>query len=696
MYARRAWALGVALTLAASPRLGAQQELISWRVERAVPGIGGRVSTLGFSYDGSALAVGSTRGDLVIVPLRSQAAAARTRLPRGVTSIAFSRDGREVAIGTNGAGAQLLDRATAALRPVGPTRNAGRSVAVSPEGDVVAVATERDGIGLYALNGGAEVARLPRAHERGPLFLMFRGRGETLVSVGEDRQIIEWDSRTGQRRRQLSESEPFLMGVSGSPGADWLVVGTENTQLTGYRGGQGAVRSGVAYLDRIKIYNLESGVAEKIIENVLVEPRRLSLSADYKVMAVAERDTRRSTVGLWDVERGVRIGEIPVPAQVTDVAFSPDGAWLAVGDESGTVQLFSVRGIQPRLAYTGNLTGRKYVVTSPQTPLVTPSRRMRLAVLALDDNGVGAPVTNAIADQLVNRLSANPGVRLVERRRLAAILGEQDLQRSGRTDPTTAVALARILNVEKVIVGAVARLGTTMTITAQLVDVETAAIDGVREVQCNACELQDLSEAVAELSQVLVGDGSALSTLPSPPEIFLNDGITADSTMATDYIVRGRITYSGSLQSVELIVNGSPVPASRALDLGAGRGTPLAGGRTQMTFTQRIPLTGETTVIALRALAADGNDEQRYIRVTQLVGAAAPTRGAALPPLTLQEVLDAIEAGATRALPSAAAESGLAFPLDAAAVDRLRAAGASDALLTALRRAAAPRPGSED
>jgi hypothetical protein len=67
------------------------------------------------------------------------------------------------------------------------------------------------------------------------------------------------------------------------------------------------------------------------------------------------------------------------------------------------------------------------------------------------------------------------------------------------------VRLGRILNAAKMVFGAVSRLGTTFTITAQVVDVETAGIDGIRQVLCERCTVEDLPAATAELAAALVG-----------------------------------------------------------------------------------------------------------------------------------------------------------------------------------------------
>jgi len=84
------------------------------------------------------------------------------------------------------------------------------------------------------------------------------------------------------------------------------------------------------------------------------------------------------------------------------------------------------------------------------------------------------------------------------------IIKQQNFQNSDRTNSTTAAALGRILNANKMIFGSVSALGGTYIVSVQLVDVETGIIEGIREVQCQRCGLQDLPEVVAHLHPLLV------------------------------------------------------------------------------------------------------------------------------------------------------------------------------------------------
>ena len=703
----------------------AQSDLISYQNHSAYANLSGRVRALAFEYGGNVLAAAGDDRNIALydVPTRRQRVLPVRDGP--VLALAFSRDDNWLAAGTQHGTVVLWDVSSGQPRPLAGHHGAVRAVAFSPANDLLASAGEDKQIVLWSTRTGQEVGRLQDGHSRTIRFIAFVGRGDAMLSVGEDRQIIYWDVKNKTRIRQSTEIDPAIFSATASPGTEWLVLGTElahgtvrsETRMEPIDPRAAAGRMPVArqqtdvemtYRDRIKFYNTQTGFAEKIINNIVVEPRSISVSADYKYVAVAQRDVRVSSVGIWDVDRGVQVGELPVSGKVTEVAFSPNGAWLSYGDERGQVSVLEVKGVFPRAAAVADLTGRKYSLTSSPDPLVRPSRRLRFAVLDLDHQGVDDFVAAAIADELTNKLAQNRGVRLVERRRIEQVMKEQNFEHSGRTDAASATRLARVLNVQKVIMGSVSKLGTTMTVYAQLVDVETAAIEGTKEMVCRNCTLEDLPMAVAEMSSAIVAPADpALRALPPPPTINIDYPHDGAEVRSANLTLHGQVGYSSDLEGIELIVNGKPYPAERIFAAPTeGRMTRLAGGST-FSFVQNVPLEDEHNIIAVRALTRDGNDEQRYLsihRVGQIASTppdapsprnpqrAQPPRRlpppSAQPAVTLQEVEQALSNGVPQdRVGRLVHEFGVDFTLSPPVEQRLRGLGISNGLLLEIGQA---------
>jgi hypothetical protein len=167
---------------------------------------------------------------------------------------------------------------------------------------------------------------------------------------------------------------------------------------------------------------------------------------------------------------------------------------------AGKLAVYSVEGVL-RGAVVGNLAGQKIRITSPDpTPLLSPGGKMILAVTGFRTVGLDSSAGTAVADLLQSRLVGLPGLTVVERERINAVLQEQNLQNSDRFDSTTAVQLGRLLGATRLMFGTVSNLGDTWTVSAQLVDVGTGRIEGVREVQCDRCTASDLPDTVDVLA----------------------------------------------------------------------------------------------------------------------------------------------------------------------------------------------------
>jgi curli biogenesis system outer membrane secretion channel CsgG len=101
-------------------------------------------------------------------------------------------------------------------------------------------------------------------------------------------------------------------------------------------------------------------------------------------------------------------------------------------------------------------------------PIQAQSQRPTVALLDFDygtiqhwwsgNQDIGKGVADMIVDELVN----DGSFRIIERKRLDAILGEQNFSNSDRADPSakTAAAIGKALGVKYLVVGSVTKFGT--------------------------------------------------------------------------------------------------------------------------------------------------------------------------------------------------------------------------------------------
>lgn len=91
------------------------------------------------------------------------------------------------------------------------------------------------------------------------------------------------------------------------------------------------------------------------------------------------------------------------------------------------------------------------------------------------DDGLDV-LAKGLAQMLIADLADAPGLRLVERDRLEAVLGEQKLQQSKSVDRKTAVRVGKLLGARYLVLGSVVKLGAMVRMNARIVAVETGEI----------------------------------------------------------------------------------------------------------------------------------------------------------------------------------------------------------------------------
>ncbi len=131
--------------------------------------------------------------------------------------------------------------------------------------------------------------------------------------------------------------------------------------------------------------------------------------------------------------------------------------------------------------------------------------RPTVAVMHFNNGAIGKaheelePLRGGIADILTSELSANAGIRVIERDQLDKLVAEQNLSANGRVDKTTAVRVGKLLGVHHMIFGSyVSDRKDRVRFDARSVNVETGLIEHVETVSGKLDDFSDLITTLAE------------------------------------------------------------------------------------------------------------------------------------------------------------------------------------------------------
>ncbi len=154
-----------------------------------------------------------------------------------------------------------------------------------------------------------------------------------------------------------------------------------------------------------------------------------------------------------------------------------------------------------------------------------------MAVLPFASRVVDSGAMDGLMSALNSELINTGKFRVMERSQMQLILKEQGFQQSGACDGAEcAVEMGRILSVNELVLGSIAKVGNTYTLSARLVSVKTGEV--VRSLTRNSKAEIDaiLTDVLPQVARDLatVAPVLAPATRSAPPDVPV-DGILTDS-----------------------------------------------------------------------------------------------------------------------------------------------------------------------
>ena len=226
----------------------------------------------------------------------------------GACSLAISPDGRLLAAGTVNREIRLWSLADGTeLKSLAGHGGAVEAVAFSPDGRMVASGSADKTIKLWDVASGRELGTLA-GHTSWIGCLAFSADGQTLASSGGDKTIRLWDVAHGrERQRLLGHTEPV-----------WAVAFAAKDAVL-------ASSDGAAL---IKLWNASDGRERRTLHGHADSVESVAFSPDGHLLASASED---STIRLWDVASGTEKLWLIAFNDGSSLRISPQGYYDAQG-----------------------------------------------------------------------------------------------------------------------------------------------------------------------------------------------------------------------------------------------------------------------------------------------------------------------------------------------------------------------------
>jgi WD40 repeat protein len=277
-----------------------------------------------------------------------------------VSSVAVSPDGSLVATAAGDGGVRLYDAKTGALvRGIGKAGD--RSVVFSPDGrSLAAGGFHMDKlVGIYDVRTGRRLRALAGHTEWEADSCTISPDGALLASTGTDRQILVWDLATGMLRHRLADQPFRVTTLAFSPDGATLACGGDKS---------------------VRLWDMKTGTLLRTLTGHRAWVCTVAFSPDGTAVAgggcdwsfhrghdwprPAWRGPEQSEWRIWNVSSGELKRAEAEPGQLLSLAFAPDGKSLACGI-GNDVRLYGLASESPARVVASHDAGVTTVAFTP-------------------------------------------------------------------------------------------------------------------------------------------------------------------------------------------------------------------------------------------------------------------------------------------------------------------------------------------
>jgi WD40 repeat protein len=316
---------------------------------------------------------------------------AYTRFGSGILNeVAISPDGKSYAIASS-VGAAAYDLETHTVQYVISSGQWVQSVDYSPDGTRLATGTswKENGVQIRDAGTGENISTL--AAKNNVDHVRFSPDGKWIAAGTWDGDILIWDTQSLKLVKTLTGYPDFIYSIDFSPDGNRIM----------------AIGRGYAAM----VWDVKTG-------DVLANVRTGSFGGVFLPdgVQVAVAGSQNVAIMIWDVEKDLRVAEYKHPQKLTATALvsSPDGKWLYVGYEDGSVLELNADSLLMAHEFEGNGESVASIAISPsQDHLFIATANHSIIVWDMETREKISETTHPGHSGYISGLSISPDGRLL-------------------------------------------------------------------------------------------------------------------------------------------------------------------------------------------------------------------------------------------------------------------------------------------
>ncbi|TDC79076.1 hypothetical protein [Streptomyces hainanensis] len=515
-----------------------------------------------FSPDGRTLA---TTGEDGVIRIRGTATGEQLTAiggPSGyLTPLAFNQEGTVLATGTPEGSLHLYDTATGQPldTPAGLTTSSTWA-AFTPDGATLAAVGPDRVLRAQNLASG-DILPFPNDPDEGVLASTLTPDGRALAVTDGTGAVRIHDMSTGRLQLTLTDAEASMDGLAFSPdGTVLAIVGRD---------------------DSTRLWDVATGRTLATLGGHTGPVQGLAFSPDGATLATAGGDGAR----IWNVDFGRGVPEIEIPDDMSTAVFSPDGQALATMDGDGVVRVADARTGDTRATLTGRAEFAATLAFSPDGATLAAGNETDVL---LWDAASGQSLTTVRLGGLLNAVVFSPdgtvlatgdaggAVRLIDRttRRVRSSLSQADGVRALAFSPDGATLAASGSGAIRLWDLAGNRTRTTLPSPGEAVSALAFSPDGATLAAASADDTVRLWDmGTSRTRATLTGLTDSVESL-----LFNRDGTTLTAVEGNGTVRRWQLTLPKPAEAISGIcraLNRDLTSEERALHLPDASARPL-------------------------------------------------------------------------------------------------------------------------